>query len=131
MIRLLSFGWIRILTYLIRGTSAMNQAKVHQIAIGAILPYHGDTLLIHGNIGKGVITSLFPFGQAETHTRPNRKASFFALYSAPEILSSIPPICEMRTFNLTPNPANRYLPISNLQNHQTLRIESLTPPIHF
>lgn len=86
------------------------------IDINAVLPYHNDTLLIQGTMGRGVTTSLDPFGASESFTTPSdSKSSFFAFYSAPEILTSVKESVKTVSFQLYPNPTNRNLYISGIQ----------------
>lgn len=84
-------------------------------SINGIYPYHGDTLLIQGNIFSSVVTTLDPFGQSEEISpSTDGTSSFFAFYSAPEILTNTPPLQELPNLSIYPNPTEGQLHISGI-----------------
>lgn len=96
------------------------------ININSIMPYHGDTLLIHGNINPSTISDLNPFDDTEIITT-NEWSSFFAFYTAPEILSTNKTHKEPIDFQIYPNPvSNDLYVVGNNLEHANYTIYDLS-----
>lgn len=71
--------------------------------------YHGDTLLLAGNIAPGTTTSLDPAGIAEDSLYENN-TRFLAFYTLPDIVNSLPKIennKDFQVFTIFPNPGKK------------------------
>lgn len=84
------------------------------MSINSVLPYNGDTLLIQGSIMPNTSTDFNPFGDSEISTT-DTWSSFFAFYSAPEILTSAKTAKKPNSFSVYPNPATQTLSVSGLK----------------
>ena len=81
--------------------------------IKAITKYNGDTLLIQGTMNAGTTSSLDPFG-ASSESVSEVLSTFFAFYSAPDILTRSKNPEAIQTLQIYPNPATDNLRISGI-----------------
>lgn len=83
--------------------------------IMGVYSYGGDTLLIEGNIGSATYTTLDPTGNAQ-QINPGAlgESSYFAFYSAPEILTNTSVRESLTDLRVYPNPARNVLNLSGL-----------------
>lgn len=95
------------------------------ININSIMPYQGDTLLIHGNFNPNTTSDLNPFGDTEIFTA-NEWSSFFAFYSAPEILTGVKKVKKLNSLSVFPNPATYSLSVIGLNDVHDYRIYDLS-----
>jgi len=87
------------------------------MSINSVIPYQGDTLLIHGSIMQNTSTDLNPFGDSEIYSAETN-SSFFAFYSAPEILTDILTNKQKTDFQTYPNPVLHSLHLSGVKSQQ-------------
>src|SRR5690554_6121034 len=85
--------------------------------INSIMPYQGDTLLIHGNFNLNTTSDLNPFGDTEIFTA-NEWSSFFAFYSAPELLTSVKKVKKTNRLGIYPNPVSSSFHVSGIKSQQ-------------
>ncbi len=83
--------------------------------------YSSDTLLIQGNLSPLSSININPFGTdliVET-TESTIVKTYFAFYSAPEILTNTPKIEELPNLSVFPNPTEGELHISGIANENS------------
>lgn len=76
--------------------------------------FQDDTLLIQGTMRPGTTTNLDPFGNAAADSTSTGFGTFFAFYSAPEILTSSKNPEAIQALQIYPNPVHDYLSISGV-----------------
>ncbi len=86
------------------------------MAINSIIPYKSDTLLIQGSLTPNTSSDLNPFDNTEI-TTVDTWSSFFAFYSAPEILTNSNSIEKPFAFKLFPNPTTGLLRLTGLESN--------------
>ena len=96
------------------GSSTLNSG----VTLYSASIYHGDTLLLAGNIDAGTTTSLDPSGMADNILYEN-SIRFIAFYTLPAIINDTPEIENNRNFqafSIFPNPSVKTFTIRGNQD---------------